>query len=142
MSQSSTRLLNATTDYNRRMLKLCADFEKLTGNEHSSRFRSFIEYHVEQSNTLPSFYNILFRHIENVSPDIFARVERGDMSVLADESVRHSEVSDDLLKNLRGCWQDVPNGAKNTLFKNIQGIFKIAQFVKDHLYEDLLRTCL
>jgi hypothetical protein len=142
MSQSSTRLLNATTDYNRRMLKLCADFEQLTGNEHSARFRSFVEYHIEQNNMLPSFYNILFRHIENVPANVFQRIERGDMSVLADESVRHEEVSDDLLKNLRDCWQFVPNAAKHTLFKNVQGIFKIALFVKENLYEDLLRICL
>lgn len=124
------------------MLKLCADFEQLTGNEHSARFRSFVEYHLEQSNTLPSFYNILFRHIEHVSPDVFARIERGDMTVLSDESVRHSDVSDDLLKNLRDCWQFVPPTAKSVLFKNVQGIFKIAQFVKTNLYEDLLRMCL
>ncbi len=137
---SATKLSNAVDDYNRRLLKLCQDFYDLTRSEQALRFRHFIEYNasVEEDK-----YVILARHIDSVDTAIFERVlVQNDMTVLDDTSLGHKDVSSDILTHLRACWKDVPSSSKATLFRNVQNIFRIADYVHVNHHETLLGLCI
>jgi hypothetical protein len=141
---SENKLRNSAEEYNRRMLKLCTDIHRLSSSDHLDRFRSFVEYYIEQGGSNErDMYFILFNHIENIDDTLVSRViDKGDMSVFTDEKISHEQVSVGLFQDLRKCWAMIPTHAQGSLFKNVQNIFIIARHVKSKYYDDLLRVCL
>lgn len=126
-------------EYNKRIIKICTDMYDLTGNKNYARFRELLQCEIESGN--PALY--LFKHLEHVDDSITTRiVDQNDISFFDDSSVQHQKISLELLDDLRSSWSVLTNDNKQTIFKCIQNALKIARYVYQNCYDDLLRLCL
>ncbi len=126
-------------EYNKRIIKICTDMYELTQNKNFARFRELLQCEIESGN--PALY--LFKHLEHVDDSITTRiVDHNDISFFDDSSVQHQKISLELLDDLRSAWSILTNDNKETIFKCIQNALKIARYVHQNCYDDLLRLCL
>jgi hypothetical protein len=126
-------------EYNKRIIKICTDMYDLTGNKNYTRFRELLQCEIESGN--PALY--LFKHLEHVDDSITTRiVDQNDITFFDDSSVQHQKISLELLEDLRSSWTTLNQENKITIFKCIQNALKIARYVYQNCYDDLLRLCL
>ena len=126
-------------EYNKRIIKICTDMYDLTQNKNYVRFRDLLQCEIDSGN--PAMY--LFKHLEHVDDSITTRIlDNNDITFFEDQSLQHEKISFELLDDLRSSWRLLNHEIKHTIFKCIQNALKIARYVQQNCYEDLLRLCL
>ena len=134
-SLNNNKFLLSIHEYNKRLLKLSNDLFLLTHNNKFKTFTEFIQHELEIGNI--SLY--IFKHIENNDFDVEQRILSNDFSVFQDESIQHNKIDIELIHELRLEWSNIDSKNQKIIFKSIQNLFTIANYVKNNYYDDLLK---
>lgn len=134
-----SNLQTSIQEYNRRILKLSTDLFRVTGNTRFTRFHEFVSQEIDTGN--PGVF--LFKHIENSDPVLFQRViDENDMTVFTDGNLSLARSPQGIVEEMRHVWSSLSAENQRATFTLIQNLFRIARYVHDHAYDELLRMVL
>jgi hypothetical protein len=127
----------AIKEYNKRILKITQDLFSLTLNSNFQRFNEFIQHEIEVGSDI----TFIWKHIEHSQPRYYTRiVVQNDQNIFQDPYEQfNNDLDSNILTELRQCWGQLSNKEKKIIFECIQNIFKIAKYVEDNHYSELIQ---
>lgn len=135
-TEMAQELKQLTKDYNERSIKVFRDLYKLTQNENFNRYVSIIEHDMESGND----YDILWKHLQNMSDEYTERVLQGDRSFFESSNFDDERVEKGLMNDIRQSWSMISPRNQEIVFVKLQNIFRIAEFIRNNHFETLIRV--
>jgi len=127
--------IKSVQEYNKRLIKLNNDLFTITNSEKFKTFCDFIQHDLD----LGKFSMYIFNHIENNDLDFENRIMNNDFSVFQDKSIQHHKIDIEMIHELQLQWSHIHSNNQKIIFKCIQNLITIANYVKNNYYDELLK---
>lgn len=126
----------AVDEFNKRLVKLSNDLFEITGNERFQNFSEFCtnEFDIGKKTTF------VYKFIQKAEPEMYERVLNGDRSVINSDISANIDLR--IIEELRQIYSSLSQNNQDVIFKYFQQIFKIANYIKNNFYENLLEDFL
>ena len=121
-------------DYNKRIVSICVNLFELTQNDKFDRFGKIVQHDIDTSNT----YEFLWKHIEQMNPEYIQEIISGNRQYFESDQFTDHRVDNGLVSELKNEWSNISTKNQNIIFTKMQNIFKIAEHIRNHYYDELV----